>query len=108
MPVTLTAIGIQSIDLTLAESLERTRKVETKVIRDKDGAFADGEAYDPTEDFSIKGRGDLPEAIALGVDAEGVGLYESGVTIVTSVTETETNEDFNSWECSGQHFPGAS
>ncbi|NDD55756.1 hypothetical protein EBZ39_18140, partial [bacterium] len=70
MPVTLTAIGIQSIDLTLAESLERTRKVETKVIRDKDGAFADGEAYDPTEDFSIKGRGDLPEAIALGVDAE--------------------------------------
>ena len=108
MPVTLTAIGIQTIELTLAESLDRTKKMETKVIKDYTGAFADAEAYDPTEDFSIKGRGDLPESIALGVDAAGAGIYEGGVTIVTNITVTESNEDFNSWECSGQHFPGAS
>lgn len=108
MPVTLTNIGIQSIDITLAEGVERTKKMETKVLKNKDGGFADGKAYDPIEDFVIKGRGDLPDTIALGTDAEGVGLYEAGVTIVSKVAVGETNEDFNSWECSGQNFPGAS
>ena len=108
MPVTLTAIGIQTIELTLAESLDRTKKMETKVLKDYTGAFADAEAYDPTEDFSIKGRGDLPEAIALGLDGDGVGIYgATGATIVTNISLTENNEDFNSWECSGQHFPAA-
>ena len=68
MPVNLDAIGIQSVELTLAESVEVTRKVETKPLLDKDGRFADAKAFDPSTEFSLKGRGDLPAGIAAGTD----------------------------------------
>jgi len=109
MPVTLTKIGIQSVDLTLAESVEVSAKVETKPLLDKDGRFADGAAFDPTFDFSLKGRGDLPAGIAVGTDggSQVDGLFPGGVTIVASVKEMDKNDDWNAWECSGQNFPNA-
>ena len=66
MPVTLNNIGIQSLGITLAESVEVSAKVEAKPLLDKDGKFADGAAFDPTSDFSIKGKGDLPAGLAVG------------------------------------------
>ena len=110
MPVTLTKIGIQSVDITLAESVEVSAKVETKPLLDKDGRFADGAAFDPTSDFSLKGRGDLPAGIAVGTGGgvEVDGLFPGGVTIVASVKEMDKNDDWNAWECSGQNFPNAS
>jgi hypothetical protein len=110
MPVNLNAIGIQSVDLTLAESVEVTRKVETRPLLDKDGRFADGKAFDPTSDFSIKGRGDLPAGIAAGTDGGdlAIGGISGGVTILTSVKEGQKNDDWNTWECSGQNWPAAS
>ena len=109
MPVTLTNIGIQSVDITLAESVELSAKVEAKPLLDKDGKFADGAAFDPTSDFSLKGRGDLPAGLAVGSDggADVDGLFAGGVTIIASVKEMEKNDDWNSWECSGQNFPNA-
>lgn len=109
MPVNLDAIGIQSVELTLAESVEVTRKVETKPLLDKDGRFADAKAFDPTSEFNIKGRGDLPAGIAAGTDGGlDIAGISGGVTIVTSVKEGQKNDDWNTWECSGQNFPNAS
>lgn len=109
MPVTLTQIGIQSVDITLAESVEVTAKIETKPLLDKDGKFATGAAFDPTSDFSVKGRGDLPVGLAIGSDggSDIEGLFNTGITILTSVKESEKNDDWNAWECSGQNFPNA-
>ena len=70
MPVNLDNIGIQSVDLTLAESVEVTRKLETKPLLDSHGRFADGKAFDPTMEFSLKGRGDLPAVQSLQGVAE--------------------------------------
>jgi len=109
MPVTLAKIGIQSVDLTLAEGVEVSVKVEAKPLKDKDGKFADGAAIDPISDFSIKGRGDLPAGLAIGTSSGGAaGLFTGGVTIIANVKELERNDDWNAWECSGQHFPNAS
>ena len=110
MPVTLTKIGIQSIGLTLAENVEVSAKIETKPLLDKDGKFADGAAFDPTSDFSLKGRGDLPAGLAVGTGGGNniEGLFTGGVTSSSSVKESEKNDDWNGWECSGQHFPNAS
>ncbi len=36
MPVTLAQIGIQSVDITLAESVEVSAKIEAKPLLDKD------------------------------------------------------------------------
>jgi hypothetical protein len=109
MPVTLAQIGIQSVDITLAESVEVSAKVEAKPLLDKNGRFADGAAFDPTSDFSLKGRGDLPAGLAVGTDGGSNvdGLFAGGVTIISSVKEMEKNDDWNAWECSGQNFPNA-
>jgi hypothetical protein len=107
MPVNLDNIGIQSVDLTLAESVEVTRKVDTKPLLDKQGRFADGKAFDPTMEFSLKGRGDLPAGIAVGTHDVEIASISGGVTIVTSVKEGQKNDDWNTWECSGQNFPNA-
>jgi hypothetical protein len=107
MPVNLDNIGIQSVDLTLAESVEVTRKVDTKPLVDKQGRFADGKAFDPTVEFSLKGRGDLPAGIAVGINDVEIASISGGVTIVTSVKEGQKNDDWNTWECSGQNFPNA-
>ena len=107
MPVNLDNIGIQSVDLTLAESVEVTRKVDTKPLLDSQGRFADGKAFDPTMEFSMKGRGDLPAGIAVGTNDVGIASISGGVTIVTSVKEGQKNDDWNTWECSGQNFPNA-
>ncbi len=107
MPVNLDNIGIQSVDLTLAESVEVTRKVDTKPLLDKQGRFADGKAFDPTMEFSMKGRGDLPAGIAVGINDVEIASISGGVTIVTSVKEGQKNDDWNTWECSGQNFPNA-
>ena len=108
MPVNLNAIGIQSIELTLAESVERTAKVETAAVNNYLGGFGHAATYDPTTDFSVSGRGDLPAGLAVGISGDGIdGLFTAGTTIVTSVTESERNDDFNSWELSGTNYPAA-
>ena len=109
MPVNLDAIGIQSVELTLAESVEVTRKVETKPLLDKDGRFADAKAFDPSTEFSLKGRGDLPAGVAAGTDGGlAIAGISGGVTIITSVKESQKNDDWSSWECGGQNWPNAS
>jgi len=53
-------LDLQFVAPPLAESVEVSAKVESKPIMDQHGKFVDGAAFDPTSDFSLKGRGDLP------------------------------------------------
>ncbi|NDG19831.1 MAG: hypothetical protein EB117_16415 [Betaproteobacteria bacterium] len=106
MPVTLTNIGIQSVEYSLAQSVERTTRTESASVMNYLGGFGHAEAYDPVTEFSISGRGDLPAGLAVGIAGDGIdGLFAAGTTIVTSVSLTENNTDFNSWDISGTNYP---
>jgi hypothetical protein len=108
MPVTLTNIGIQSVEYSLAQSVERTTRTESASVMNYLGGFGHAEAYDPVTEFSISGRGDLPSGLAVGIAGDGIdGLFAAGTTIVTSVSLTENNTDFNSWDISGTNYPAA-
>lgn len=108
MPVNLDAPGLQNVDITLGEQLEVTKKLETRVLVDQVGAFADGKGFDPTFEFSIRGKGDLPAGIAVGSDGGlTIATIVGGVTILTNVKEKEVNDDWNDWECSGGNWPSA-
>lgn len=111
MGLTLTDIGIQTVDLALVEKVDRERKVEVKSIMASNGGFGAAEAFDPTHEFTIAGRGDVPAVLALGVlDSADLPISDltGGVTIVHRLSEGQKNDDFQTWEATGTHYPGAS
>jgi hypothetical protein len=114
MPANLNDVGIQASSLTLLETVDYSKKLEEAVIMDSDSSFGDAEAFNPIIEFSLKGRGDLPSGIAIGTDGGASGAVDltgindgSGTLIITSVKQSESNTDFNAWECSGTYYPSA-
>lgn len=105
MPAGPADIGITSATGSLLESIEWERKVEERVIKNKDGGFGDGHAFDPTIEFSVKGRGDT--AMEVGLGAAGITGITGGATIITNVKLAEKNDDFDSFEYSGTNYPDA-
>jgi pyridoxal/pyridoxine/pyridoxamine kinase len=90
MAANLDDVGIQSSGLALLESIDYSKKLEEAVIMDSDSSFGDAEAFNPTIDWSLKGRGDI-----------------SGTLLVLSTKQDESNTDFNGWEASGKYYPNA-
>jgi hypothetical protein len=75
------------------------------MIMEQDGTFCDAKIYDTSFKFTVKGRG------TTSVTVGGTTGAPSGVTgkvIITSVKNTQTNEDFESFEYSGVAYPSAS
>ena len=105
MPAGPSNIGITQATGTLLESVEWERKLEEKVIKDLSGGFGQGQAFDPLIEFSVKGRGDT--AMAVGVGASGIAAITGGTTLILKVKRSQKNDDFNSFEYSGTHYPNA-
>lgn len=108
MPANLSDIGIQSSAESLVESLDYGIEIEDVMIKETDGSFGQAHAFDPKKTFSIKGYGSLPAGIALGAGECPVTEISTGVTIITSVKGGNTNENYDTWEASGENYPGAS
>lgn len=112
MAANLDDVGIQSSGLALLESIDYSKKLEEAVIMASDSSFGDAEAFNPTIDWSLKGRGDIPVALVVGTDG-GLSAPLTGITdgagtlLVLSTKEDESNTDFNGWEASGKYFPNA-
>ena len=109
MPATFDEIGVGTVTGALVESVEVSKKLDHKIVKKSTGAFDSGNKFDPTYEFSVKGRGSVEVASLIGKTA---GAYQpdvitGGVTIVTSVKLSESNEDFNSFEISGSNYPNA-
>lgn len=109
MPASFNNIGIGSISASLVESLDVEKKIDHKVIKKSDGAFDSGNRFDPMFEFSAKGRGSVETSI-IGGPAESFTPSQvgGGVTIITKVRNSESNEDFNSFEVAGVNYPAAS
>jgi hypothetical protein len=105
MPAGPADIGITSATGTLLESVEWEKKVEERIIKDKDGGFGDGKAFDPVIEFSVKGRGETDAEVGLG--AAGITAITGGATIITKVKLGQKNDDFETFEYSGSNYPGA-
>lgn len=109
MPVNFDAVGLQSVDETLAQSFDIEKSVESAIVQDQLGAFNTGKTFDPTFDFTLAGSGDIPAALVIASDGDlTIAGISGGITILTRVKEGNKNVDFNNWEVSGKNFPGAS
>lgn len=108
MPAAFNEIGVKSISAALVESVDVQKQIEHKIIMKSDGAFESGNRYDPSFTFSVKGRGSVLESILGQITTVYVPeQITGGTTIITSVKNSQTNEDFNSFELSGINHPAA-
>jgi hypothetical protein len=108
MPAVTAAIGITSFSSGTINKVTTSRKVETKVLKNQDGGFSAAAKMDPTGSFSVSGQGDYP-SITMGVASTNIpSTIAGGIIVITSFKKTEKNDDFQSWEYSGEHYPNAS
>ena len=108
MPAAFNEIGVKCVAAALVESVDVQKQIEHKIIKKSDGAFETGHRYDPSFSFSVKGRGVAAESLLGGSPAAYVPeQITGGTTIITSVKNSQTNEDYNSFELSGINHPAA-
>jgi len=101
-----TDIGISLISTATAQSVEVTSQGEVAILVTKDGKFSKAAVYDPKFTFTVSGKGAVCPA---SINASGTGK-PSGVTgkvIINSIKNQTNNDDWESWEYSGEGFPSA-
>ena len=110
MAVVFDTVGIQSVSASLVESAELSASMEEVVIADTDSGFGAAACYDPTFEGTVSGHGDTPAACVLGGAGDGTVISDAvagGVTVITSLKESESNSAFQTWEISYTHAPDA-
>jgi hypothetical protein len=101
-----TDIGISLISTTTAQSVEVTSQGEVAILVTKDGKFSKAAVYDPKFTFTVSGKGAV---CPVSINAIGTGK-PGGVTgkvIINSIKNQTNNDDWESWEYSGEGFPSA-
>jgi hypothetical protein len=105
MATTVGTFGISQHSGTLIESVEISRRISEKLVIDKDGTFGQAHGYDPVISFSVRGRGTT--TVSAGDSASGLSSVTGGKIIITSVRTSQNNDDFPSFEYSGDNYPSA-
>jgi hypothetical protein len=102
-----TKIGIDQVPFPSAQSVEITSQGEIAILVDKGGKFVNAAVYDPKFSFTVSGKGAL---CPTSINAAGTGkpTAVTGKVIINSVKNQTNNDDFQSWEYSGEGFPAAS
>lgn len=104
----MASIGISLVDYTLAESAELAAEVTPVDLIDKVGAAVQQFGINRKQPFAVRGRGDLPDTIALGVSGVTISGITGGVTLVSDITEGDDDGQVNSWSVNGANYPDAS
>lgn len=105
MPASDVKFGITRHEGALIDSVETTRSVQVKELAGSDGEIARAHPYKSMTEGSVKGHGTL--SVVPGVGDPGVLGVTGGVTIITELKESESNEDYDGWEYSFKNYPNA-
>lgn len=99
--------GIASVTYEYAISVDVEGQAEVKKLLSKQGYLVEGYIPEKTFKISVKGHG-ATCPVGIGYEeSSGVAGFTSGVFVCDSVKQTETNEDWPTWEYSGTVYPNA-
>jgi len=101
-----TDIGISLISTTTAQSVEVTSQGEVAILVTKDGKFSKAAVYDPKFTFTVSGKG-APCPVSINAAGTGKPNGVTGKVIINSIKNQTNNDDWESWEYSGEGFPSA-
>jgi hypothetical protein len=101
-----TKIGIDQVSFATAQSVEVTSQAEVAILVDKSGVYSKAAVYDPKFSFTVSGKGAVCPA-SINASGNGKPSAVTGKVIINSVKNQTNNDDFESWEYSGEGFPAA-
>ena len=101
-----TNIGITQVEQSTAQSVEVTSQGEVAILVDKAGKFSKAAVYDPKFSFTVSGKG-ISCPVSINATGAGKPTAVSGKVIINSVKNQTNNDDWESWEYSGEGFPSA-
>ena len=101
-----TAIGINLVSAPTAQSAEVTSQGEVAILVNKSGDYSKSAVYDPKFTFTVSGKGAVCPA---SINASGTGKPNgvTGKVIINSIKNQTNNDDWETWEYSGEGFPSA-
>ena len=107
MPTTITPSFVDAITNggDYMDSLDVTHNAEIIERRGTNGAFKKVKDINPTNDIEFKGGGDV--ATPVGVATISISELSGGVKMVSKFKHGQKNNDFDDYECSAKHYPGA-
>lgn len=98
-------LGIVSATFTLLESLSKTSEVKDVNVPATNGAPGARATCLKKNTASVRGRGDLPANITLGLSGMAVYGLSGGKTHVTQLDEGQKADDINSFGAQASHYP---
>ena len=97
--------GITKITGTLIESVDVEHKADLKELITATGAHSQSRSVDDSYTFTVKGKGTCP--VTAGATNTGAPEGVSGKVIITNATDSQSNEDWESFSYSGTAYPHA-
>jgi L-serine deaminase len=102
---TADTLGIVSATFSLLESLSKTSEVKDVNVPDTDGTPGARGTCSKKNTATIRGRGDLPANITLGLAGMAIYGLTGGKTHVTQLDEGQVADDINSFGAQANHYP---
>lgn len=100
-------IGVRSVEFTLAQELEIEAVIEeSDPLLDRLGQYVSSETYGSKNNFTIQGKGDLPDGLLAGGSVAIAGL-EDGLTFVKTTRIEQKKGQYFAWTASGSNYPFA-
>lgn len=109
MPVGANPLAITEVGFTLCTKVEIEKSLtEAEPLLNIGDEIENGDARDPVFEISLEGKGDLPDGILAGSDADlEVDGVTGGKTLVSNTEETEHHDTWNEWSASATNYPSA-
>lgn len=105
------AIGIAAVGYSLCTQFSRTLKLEgITPLFDKDAKHVETDYRNPMNEISLSGEGDLPDGLVAGEDGGedfAISGIAGGKTCIKDTTESASNDKYNRWSVSAEHWPSA-
>lgn len=89
---------------SIVESVDLESKVDVKILKAATGDYSAAQAISPEFSFSVRGKGTSPVSVGAST---GAPTGATGKVIITSVKQTQNNEDWESFEYNGSAYPNA-
>jgi hypothetical protein len=99
-------LGITEASDNLTQSVEIEKTLSEVVRKNKDGVFGAAHAFDPMISGTVTVLGTTADAAGSDLST-GLSSVSGGVTIVTEVTVTTSQDNFNETQVSFMSAPGA-
>jgi hypothetical protein len=96
--------GITKIPGELIESVDLEHKADVKQLITSTGHHSAVRSVDQSFTFTVKGKGSCPVSIGA---SDGAPAGTSGKIVITNVTSTQTNDDWEGFSYSGTAYPHA-